>query len=200
MMLLVKSVLMGLAVAAPVGPIAALCIRRTLDHGFMAGVAGGLGTAFADAVYAAVAAGGFAVFAGALERASTAVSFVGGLALIWLAWRGWPRAATLRPAEPAATRGIVSTAVMTFGLTLANPATILSFAAIFAGLGLAGEQQAGTVVLGVFAGSMLWWVFLTGLVAHLRHHLPEGFALWTARASSLMMGGFGIWALSAVWR
>lgn len=199
-MLFLKAVLMGLAVAAPVGPIGALCIRRTLERGFLAGVAGGLGTALADAAYAAAAASGFAALSGVLARGTVPLSVLGGLALIWLGWRGWPRAETPRPAAAPAPRGIVSTAAMTFGLTIANPATILSFAAIFAGLGLSGGQGAVSVVAGVFAGSMLWWVVLAGMVSGLRRRLPAGFATWTARGSSLMMVGFGIWALSAVWR
>jgi len=82
---------------------------------------------------------------------------------------------------------------------MANPATILSFAAIFAGLGLARDASPGAalvVVAGVFAGSMLWWGFLSGSVTLAHKRLPPGFGLWTARLSSLMMGGFGLWALS----
>ena len=201
--LFAKSLLMGLAIAAPLGPIGALCIQRTLARGFAAGLAGGLGTALADAAYASAAAAGFAAFASLLERISLPLGLIGGVFLLWLAWKGWPRGAVPQAhAAPApAARGLWATTLTTFALTLTNPATILSFAAIFAGLGLAETASVGaavTVVAGVFAGSMLWWALLSGTVAGLHHRLPAGFALWVARISSVMMAAFGLWALGRV--
>lgn len=197
-----KSVLMGLAIAAPLGPIGALCIQRTLSSGFGAGLAGGLGTALADAAYASAAAAGFAAFAGVLERVATPLGLIGGAFLLWLAWRGWPRGgADAAPAKAPPARSLWTTTATTFALTLTNPATILSFAAIFAGLGLAEQATAGAaglVVGGVFAGSMLWWAVLSGTVASLHRRLPAGFAAWTARVSSVTMAGFGLWALGRV--
>ncbi|MFQ6774768.1 LysE family transporter [Cereibacter sphaeroides] len=197
-MLFLKALLMGLAIAAPLGPIGALCIQRTLAHGFRAGMAGGLGTALADACYAAAAAAGFAAFAAVLDRIQLPLGLGGGLFLIWLGLKG------LRPEPPAAAaaapRGLWSTLAATFLLTLANPATILSFAAIFAGLGLAREADlasGATVVAGVFAGSMLWWILLAGGVALAQRHLPRAFATWVARASGALMLAFGLWALAA---
>ncbi|WBL31755.1 LysE family transporter [Sinirhodobacter sp. HNIBRBA609] len=199
-LLLGKSIAMGVAIAAPLGPIGALCIQRTLARGFASGVAGGLGTALADAAYAAAAAAGFATFAALLQKISGPLGLVGGVFLLWLAWRGWPRGGggAVRAAAAPEPRGLWATTLTTFALTMTNPATILSFAAIFAGLGLARAASVGaavTVVAGVFAGSMLWWIFLSGLVAALHRRLPEAFAQWTARISSVMMGAFGIWAL-----
>ncbi len=203
-LLFFKALLMGLAIAAPLGPIGALCIQRTLARGLAAGVAGGLGTALADAAYAAAAAAGFATFAAVLTRISLPLGLAGGGFLLWLGWKGWPRktAAPLAAQAPAS-RGLWATTATTFALTLTNPATILSFAAIFAGLGLAREANpaaAATTVAGVFTGSMLWWIFLSATVAALHHRLPPGFALWVARASSLTMGAFGIWALGGALR
>jgi len=202
-MLFLKSLLVGLAIAAPLGPIGALCIQRTLARGFWAGAAGGLGTAAADATYAAAAAAGFAAFSAFLARISLPLGLVGGAFLLWLAWKGWPRSTVAAsPARAAAERrGLLATAATTWALTMTNPATILSFAAIFAGLGLAetaGALSAVLVVAGIFAGSMLWWMFLSGTVAALHHRLPAAFAIWTARVSSLMMAGFGLWALGSV--
>jgi putative LysE/RhtB family amino acid efflux pump len=200
-MLFLKAVLMGLAIAAPLGPIGALCIQRTLERGLLAGVAGGLGTALADALYASLAAAGFAAFAAALDSISTPLGLIGGGFLLWLAWKGWPRGtAAPKAAASPAVRGVWLTTATTFALTIANPATILSFAAIFAGIGLAdtaSTASAAAVVAGVFAGSMLWWIMLSGTVAALHHRLPASFAHWVARASSLMMAGFGLWAVSS---
>lgn len=203
MMLFLKSVLMGLAIAAPLGPIGALCIQRTLAQGFRAGVAGGFGTALADAVYAAAAAAGFAAFAAVLDRIALPLGLAGGAFLIWLGLQGLRRAPGEAAAARAAPRGVWGTLATTFLLTLANPATILSFAGIFAGLGLArdaGPGAAALVVGGVFSGSMLWWVVLSGGVALAQHRLPPAFALWVARGSGALMLGFGLWAIGTALR
>jgi len=196
-----KSLALGVAIAAPLGPIGALCIARTLERGFLAGVAGGLGTALADACYAALAALGFAAFSAALAMIDLSLRLAGGAFMLWLGWQGLrPRAAAAAPAQMGGRRNLLGTAAATFLLTIANPATILSFAALFAGLGLAassGASAAVLVVAGVFAGSMLWWGVLSGGVALARHRLPDSFARWVARGSGALIVAFGLWALSS---
>lgn len=196
-MLFVKGLFLGLAIAAPLGPIGALCISRTLERGFAAGVAGGLGTALADGVYAALAAFGFAAFSDALAAVDRPLRLVGGAFLLWLGWRSMTPAPP-RTAAAVSVRDLVGTTVATFLLTIANPMTILSFAAIFAGLGLAsgtGTAGAVLVVSGVLAGSMLWWSMLSGGVALARHRLSDAFALWVSRLSGVVLIAFGLWAL-----
>ena len=194
---LAKGVVLGLAIAAPVGPIGMLCINRTLERGFLAGVAGGLGTALADGLYALMAATGFSVFARLLDKVSTPLALMGGLFLLWLGWMAF-RPRPPRAAARAGGKGLIGTTAATFALTMTNPATILSFAAIFAGLGLAEADGAGkvAVVAGVFMGSMLWWALLSGGVALARSRLPESFALWVSRASGVVLLGFGIAAIA----
>lgn len=199
-LLFVKSLLLGLAIAAPLGPIGALCINRTLERGFAAGVAGGLGTALADGVYAALAAAGFAAFAGVLDIIDVPLRLVGGAFMLWLGWR------SLTPGPPRAVasvsaRDLIGTTAATFLLTITNPMTILSFAALFAGLGLASGTGTGSAVLvvaGVFAGSMLWWCILSGGVAFSRHRLPDAFAAWVSRLSGAVLIAFGLWATGSV--
>lgn len=197
--LFLKSVLLGLAIAAPLGPIGALCINRTLERGFVAGAAGGLGTALADGVYATLAAMGFATFSGVLAQIDTPLRLIGGAFMLWLGWK------SLTPKPPRATAKIsahdlLGTTAATFLLTITNPMTILSFAALFAGLGLAsasGFAGAWPVVVGVFAGSMLWWGLLSGGVALAHHRLPEGFTIWVSRLSGAVLIGFGVWAVAS---
>lgn len=197
--LFLKSLFLGLAIAAPLGPIGALCINRTLERGFVAGVAGGLGTALADAVYAALAAFGFAAFSNILGVIDTPLRLVGGVFMLWLGWK------SMRPAPPrkvakVSARDLIGTTAATFLLTITNPMTILSFAAIFAGLGLASGTGAATAVLvvcGVFVGSMLWWCILSGGVALARHRLPDAFAMWVSRLSGVILIAFGLWAVGS---
>jgi putative LysE/RhtB family amino acid efflux pump len=192
-----KGLVLGLAIAAPLGPIGALCINRTLERGFWAGVAGGLGTAIADGVYALVAAAGFTALGTALEHIELPLQLFGGLFLIYLGISGLRSRAPVEAVSVDA-RGLLSTTVATFLLTIANPATILSFAAVFAGLGLAaGQGGAGAVLLvaGVFLGSLAWWFFLSGAVTLMRDKLPTGFSVVVKLVSAGILIAFGASAL-----
>ena len=195
-----KGFLLGFAVAAPLGPIGALCINRTLERGFRVGLAGGLGTALADAAYGGLAAVGFATFSALLGAIDGPMRLLGGLAMIWLGWQGM-RPKPPRPAAEIGARDLLGTIGATFLLTIANPTTILSFAVFFAGLGLAstaGAASAAVVVAGVFAGSLAWWVILTGGVALVRHRLPDRIALWVGRLSGGLILAFGLLAVGSV--
>jgi len=185
----------GLAIAAPVGPIGLLVIQRTLDHGRAIGLATGLGAAVADACYGAIGAFGVVVVMQALQAARVPLALLGGAMLLWLAWRSWfavpaERAADLDPAP-----GRWASFGATFALTLSNPATILSFIAIF---GAMGARQTGPasplpLVMGVLVGSALWWLLLSTVVARLRHHVGVSARRWVGRASALLLAAFAIW-------
>ncbi|WP_298993941.1 LysE family transporter [uncultured Desulfovibrio sp.] len=203
LLLFCKSMLLGLAVAAPLGPIGVLCINRALERGFWAGVAGGLGTALADAIYASLAAIGFSTLTATLAVLAPWLKLPGGLFMLWLACKSL-RPNPRRAATPAPTtefRGLSGTIAATFLLTLTNPVTIFSFAAIFAGLGLTdtpGAINAVAVVAGVFLGSLLWWFLLSGGVALAQRRLPEEFSLCASRMSGIILMGFGFYALGSL--
>jgi threonine/homoserine/homoserine lactone efflux protein len=205
MLFWLKGMLIGFAIAAPVGPIGLLCIQRTLARGRWSGVLSGLGAASADAVYGCIAGFGLASLAGLLLAWQMELRLVGGLFLLYLGWRTWltPPAAEQARVRPSRA-GLLGDYLSTFALTLTNPVTILAFLGIFAGLGLAGGAgnftAAGALVLGVFAGSLLWWLLLVGGVGLLRGRLSPTVLRWINLASGLMIAGFGIWALLAVVR
>jgi len=197
---LAKGLVLGFSIAAPVGPIGVLCFRRALEQGFWPAAAGGLGTAAADAVYAGVAAFGLTAISALLLDFQRALAIIGGAALLWLGARAYRARPAERPA-PGGERGLASMFAATFLLTLANPTTILSFAAVFAGLGLVGAMRggaaAGVLTLGVFAGSMLWWMLLSGTVSALRARVPSRALVWVNRASGLLLVAFGAYVLAA---
>ncbi|QPC45202.1 LysE family transporter [Kaustia mangrovi] len=195
-----KSMALGLAIAAPFGPMGALCVNRALERGFWAGVASGLGTALADAFYASLAALGFAAFSAALGVVDGPLRLFGGVFMIWLGWKSLQAAPAANAARVGA-RALAGTVSATFLLTVTNPMTILSFAAIFAGLGLAGEGDGAgvaTVVAGVFLGSLGWWFALSGGVSLAHRRLPPGFAVWTARISGAILILFGVGAIGSL--
>lgn len=193
--LFLRGILLGLAVAAPVGPIGVLCIQRSLSGGFLSGFSGGIGTAVADAVYAALAAAGFAILAGSLGPLQDILRWGGAAFIAWLGWR----TAFAVPAETAAqgdrTGSPLRLFAVTFALTLSNPATVLSFAALFAGLGLAADPSlaaATAAVAGVFIGSLLWWAILSGTVAALRHRVDAALRQWINRIAGMALILFAI--------
>jgi threonine/homoserine/homoserine lactone efflux protein len=193
-----RGVVIGFSIAAPVGPIGVLCIRRTLAAGRAAGLVSGLGAATADAVYGSVAGFGLTFISTFLIRQKMWLGIVGGLFLCYLGIRTF----LTKPSEHAAAadgEGPVAAYASTFFLTLTNPMTVLSFAAIFAGLGIGsttgGYVSAGVLVLGVFAGSALWWIFLSLGVNTIRSAFtPRGLRL-VNRVSGAIITGFGLFAL-----
>ena len=193
--LFIKGLIIGFSIAAPVGPIGVLCIRRTLTGGRLAGLLSGLGAATADAVYGSIAGFGLTVIAGFLMRQQSWLSLVGGLFLCYLGLKTLLAAPAESPAS-AKNEGLMASYASTFLLTLTNPATILSFTAIFAGLGLAnaaGSYASATIlVLGVFAGSALWWLVLSGGVSLFRTRFTPGRLRWVNRLSGIIISGFGL--------
>jgi len=193
-----RGLVIGFSIAAPVGPIGVLCIRRTLADGRAAGLVSGLGAATADAFYGCVAGFGLTFISSFLVGQKMWLSLFGGLFLLYLGIK------TLlsRPAEKEADlkqRGLLGSYVSTLVLTLTNPMTILSFVAIFAGLGLAntsgGYDSALILVFGVFLGSAAWWLFLAGGVGLFRERFNTQGLLWVNRISGLIITVFGILAL-----
>lgn len=185
----------GLAIAAPVGPIGLLVIQRTLDHGRTVGLATGLGAAAADACYGAIGAFGVAVVMNTLQAARVPLAIAGGALLLWLAWRSWRAVPAERAAEVAAAPSLGASFAATFALTLSNPATILSFIAIFGAMGArqAGPMSPVPMVLGVLLGSALWWLLLSAVVARLRQHLDARARRWVGRLSALLLAAFALW-------
>jgi threonine/homoserine/homoserine lactone efflux protein len=194
--LLLRAIGLGFTVAAAVGPISLLTIRRTLAHGQAYGLASGLGVALADATYAAIAAFGLTAVTSVLVGGRLALGVVGGAILVWLGLR------TLRSRsrEAASTQdrpGLPAAFASIYGLTMTNPMTILSFAGLFAALGLtAGDVAAAAVVTGgVFVGSSLWWLVLTTVTARLRSRVTIGGLTWVNRVSGVLVAGFGVVAI-----
>jgi len=193
-----RGLLIGLMVAAPVGPIGVLCIRRTLADGRLTGFVTGLGAAVADAMYGAVAAFGLTAVSQLMLGGRVWMRAVGGAFLLYLG----VRTALARPKSTEEQKHpgtLVAAFATTVLLTLANPATILSFAAIFAGFGLLDAQpthtNAGLMVAGVFLGSAAWWLFLSGLVGLRRRRFDERAMVWVNRGSGALIGGFGVAAI-----
>jgi threonine/homoserine/homoserine lactone efflux protein len=211
--LLARGLVIGFSIAAPVGPIGVLCIRRTLAEGRIFGLISGVGAASADAVYGSIAGFGLTTISGALVSGQTIFRLFGGAFLVYLGvrtWRAQPTPMTPNAMSPDAHDGhsrsadagrLLGAYTSTFALTLTNPATILSFAAIYAGLGIAetGADYAAALMLvaGVFGGSAAWWLLLSGGVSLLRGTFTPARLRWINRLSGVVLAGFGLLALAS---
>ncbi len=197
--LFLEGIVIGFAIAAPVGPIGVLCIRRTLAEGRTSGLVSGLGAATADAAYGSVAALGLTFVADLLVEEAAWLRLVGGAFLVVRTFLASPA----ERAAPPARSGLAGAYVSTLFLTLTNPTTILSFAAIFAGLGVAEDANgdalsALSLVLGVFLGSATWWFVLSGATSLLRARLSPRGLRWVNRVSGTVLAAFGVLAVSGL--
>lgn len=188
----------GFLVAAAIGPIAMLCIRTTLERGRIAGIAAGMGVAVADTIYAAIGAYGISFVGAALTSGEAWLKLVGGIVLIGFGIYLARKQPVTAAEEQEVPKSLTADFAMTLGLTLTNPMTILSFAGLFAGVsGLRGFPltEIPALLIGVFAGSAVWWVALAFIIGLIRHRISPTTMLWINRGSATAIIGFGLYVL-----
>ena len=195
---LLQGLLIGFSIAAPVGPIGVLCIRRTLAEGRVSGFVSGLGAATADALYGCIAGFGVTFISNILIRQQAWIRLIGGVFLLYFGLKIlFPR--PYKPVTPIRRNSLIGGYSSTFLLTLSNPMTIISFTGIFAGLGIGSSSgnylSAGLLVLGVFMGSSLWWLILSSMVSVFEEKLYLTPLRWVNRISGSLIMVFGFLAL-----
>ncbi len=197
---MLRGFVLGFTIAATVGPISLLVIRRTVAEGRLYGLASGLGVATADATYGAIAAFGLTVITDALVNARQVLGLVGGVFLLWLAWQAIRSTPTEAATVTTRRGGYLGAYLSTLGLTMTNPLTILAFGALFAGFGVrnGATGDAALIVLGVLLGSSTWWLVLTTVVGGLRTRVTPRWIHRINVASGLVIGAFAIVVLATV--
>lgn len=197
--ILMRGMGMGLAIAAPVGPIGLLCIRRSIAEGRATGLATGLGAAAADATYGLMVAFGLAA-TGLLVAYARPMQIGGGLLILWLgigALRSF-RAKAGTEAAMASRAPLLHIPVLraftsTYLLTLSNPMTILAFIGMVAGLGAAGKGGPLWLVAGVFLGSALWWLILVHVALFAGRRMTPAHMRWLDLVSGSILALWGGW-------
>ncbi|MBP1905513.1 threonine/homoserine/homoserine lactone efflux protein [Paenibacillus turicensis] len=197
MLLLLKGCFIGLAIAAPVGPVGVICIRRSLAQGAKYGFISGLGAATADAIYGCVAAFGFTWLTSLLIGYQAWLQSLGGLLLVLLGIQTWySKPANLN--TEVSRKGLLAAYASVFAITITNPMTILAFAGIIAGADIAiAHSNLGPALLlvaGVFTGSLIWWLFISFTASRLSTKIKPTSLLWINRASSIFIAFYGVWA------
>jgi threonine/homoserine/homoserine lactone efflux protein len=195
MSLFTKGLIVGFCLAAPVGPIAAICVQRTISKRFLSGVLSGLGAAAADAVYGAIAAFGATIISEFLITEHDWLQRIGGVILLVLG----ARLLLMRPVERkngAQSKGLAGDFMSTFVLTLTNPMTFVAFAAIFATMGIGAVRGRPMLTIelvgGVFAGSAFWWIILCAGAFALRRHFDFRRLILVNRATGVFVIAVGL--------
>ncbi len=202
--LVLSGVVMGLIAAVPIGPVNLICIRRTLAFGTLNGFVSGMGAALGDGVFAAVTGFSLTWIAQLIQGYSTIIELISGAMMVWLGWRTFIAPPVPHCPETGMDRSgsnLGRAMLSTFALTITNPATLMFFGGMFAGLGgLAGGAgsfaDASLVVAGVVGGSALWWLVLTTLIG-LFHTRVDEKAMWAInRGSGVLVAIFGLVVLT----
>lgn len=198
--LLAQGAILGFTIAAAVGPIALLIIRRTLSSGWTTGMASGLGVATADGIYGAIAAFGLTAISAPLVALADPLGLAGGAVLVYLGIR----TVVAKPpdhaaAAPTSRRGLAGAYASILGLTLTNPMTILLFVSIVVNMGMSGEPaDAVLVTVGFFVGSITWWLTLVSAVAALRMRITGRLLHAVTVASGALIVLYGVISIGAV--
>ncbi|HEV2650235.1 MAG TPA: LysE family transporter [Rhizomicrobium sp.] len=199
--LIISGVVIGLIVAVPIGPVNLICIRRTLAFGPLNGFMSGLGASVGDTVFAIVTGFSLTVIAQLIRGFSSWIELAGGAMLVYFGIHTFFAKVVARLEDKDSKEQGASTLLRamasTFALTITNPATLLGFAALFAGFGgLAGGHpnimSAAFVVIGVAAGSTLWWLVLTTVVGLFHASISNRVMSIINRISGFAIAGFGI--------
>ena len=197
-----NGIIFGLVLAAPVGPVAALCFERTITESRMHGLLSGLGAAFADALFGGVAAFGISTIAGWITIHQANLRLIGGLVLLALAVKTITARAPRQTDKVAGrihTESLPQDFLSAFVLAITNPLTLITFIGLFASLGMAHEHltfwQAAWLVGGVFLGSAFWWFALSLVAGSIRDLIDTVYQRWLNRVSAAILAGFGLFVL-----
>lgn len=193
MWLFFKGVIIGVTIAAPVGPIGILCIKRTLEHGKWIGFVSGLGAATADGIYGIIAGLGLTVIIHFLTGISMWLQLIGGVFLLYLGVQMLRAKPSHEAAKAIRGKNPLKAYLSTLFLTITNPVTILSFLAIFAGLGITTTEYSGVILaMGVFIGSAIWWLLLSTGIASLSRFIGKKLFQGIHYASGIVLITFAL--------
>lgn len=199
----IRGIIIGFLISIPVGPVAILCIRRALAHGFFSGFASGVGAALADGFYSIIAVFGLTFVSSILVRYQLWFKLFGGLFLMLLGYAVFSAPPVLTGAIKTKT-SLLTDCISAFLVTIANPLTIFAFVAFFAGLGVgvdeAGYFFSGLLILGVMAGSALWWLGVTGIAGLLSSHFNPHSLQLLNKISGIGIMVFGFIALLTIFK
>jgi len=197
LLIILKAILIGFGIAAPVGPIGLLCIKYNLNYGMKEGMVVGLGAAVADATFAFIAGLGFVAITSLLIQSNSYIKIIGGLFLIYLGIKDYLKVSKLQSLPEVKRKNMLKIFINTYLLTLTNPMTILMFAGIISSFDIVTNSllEVVLIIIGVFFGSMLWWVILSVFLHITKKRLSKRLLNYINKMSSAILIIFGLYAL-----
>lgn len=202
-MVLLRGLAIGFAIAAPIGPVGILCIRRALAHGRVAGVAAALGAAFADCGFGAAVGLGIGSIPITLAQYQTPLRVIGGLFLLVLGLQLCRTAKNIAEDDEYGEGTWIKDAISSFVITITNPGTILGVIGVFAALGPMGQtetfMQSIQLIGGIFLGSLLWWTTLSSIAAAVRRRVSRVGLSRFEMVSGAILVAFGVVVLGSLW-
>lgn len=207
LLIIPAGLIIGVLVAAPVGPVNVLCVQRAIERGFWGGIAAGLGAVLGDGLIALFAAMGVGAITGAVQQHRALIQIVGGLALIAFGLRLYFAKPRLEPRHPGQVgeptlRDYAWDIPQTFFLTITNPGAVLGLFAIFGGVSTFVEVQSNvdalTMVASIMAGSLGWWILVSNLIGRVRHRLDATRLGVINRIAGILLAGFGALLLGEI--
>jgi threonine/homoserine/homoserine lactone efflux protein len=197
-----KGIVVGLVIAVPVGPVGVMCVRRTILEGKVSGFVSGIGAATADAIFGVIAGFGLTVVSDWLIGYQQWLRVVGGCYLLYVGGSAFAAEPPRELESESDPESLLRDFFSTFVLTVTNPITVLAFLGIFAAIGLGGTQatfgRASILVLGVWVGSLLWWLMLSVGMGHVRHSIEPRHLAWISRGSGAILFFSGVALLTTL--
>jgi threonine/homoserine/homoserine lactone efflux protein len=193
-------IMIGVLVAAPVGPVNVLCIQRAIERGFFGGVAAGIGAVLGDGLIALFAALGVGAISGAVKDYRDSIQVIGGFALMVFGAKLYFTAPRIEPStgpENGATsiKDFAWDIPQTFFLTITNPGAVLGLFAIFGGVSsfveVSSYVDALTMVAAIMGGSLAWWICLSHMIGRIRHRISLDRLRQINQIAGVLLIGFG---------
>jgi putative LysE/RhtB family amino acid efflux pump len=197
MLYFLKSCLIGFMVAVPIGPVGLACIRKTIDSGLFGAIAIGLGAAAADSLYAVLATTGMSVLSEFLLENGKLLKLLGGVFLLYLAYQEIRIAYREEELGSPSAEGLGKLFITAFLLTLGNPMTLLAFLGLFTAFCNSAESYDLLLMgIGVFVGSMSWWILLGIIILKLRDKLSSIYISRSRYFSAALLVCFALFAFA----
>lgn len=194
---------LGLAVAAPIGPVGVLCIKKTLSSGLAIGLFAGFGASIAKVIYGIVVGFGLTSVSNFLINYNTYISIIGAIFLTYLGIKIFMTKPVMN-CDSVQKENKISAFTTMFLLTIMNPMTVLSFLAVFSGLGIANTASSysnGLVLIsGIFCGSMSWWIFLCSMVNLFRQKINGSILSWINKVSGIIIVTFAAMIILSIFK
>lgn len=165
---LIKGMLIGVVVSAPVGPIGVLCLQRTLNRGKAHGFATGFGAMLSDMIYALIAGFSMSMVIGFIEDHKLALEILGSIVVFFFGLHTYRDNPVAKLKNMETSKGsVVQDFLSSFGLTITNPLVVFLFIGVFSRFSFltsdASTLQNVLCISSILVGALVWWLLIVNI-------------------------------------